>query len=67
MAVAQAARREPERQSPTTTMNMDRKNVRVGKQKTSLNVNRLVARPACIAGVRISLPNFRALCGLAKL
>ena len=27
---------------------------------TSLNVSLLVINPACIAGVRISLPNFRA-------
>lgn len=31
------------------------------KEKISLNVSRLVTNPACIAGVRISGPNFSAL------
>ena len=34
---------------------------------TSLSVSRRVASPACIAGVRVSRPNFRALCGRTKL
>ena len=35
--------------------------------KISRKVHRRVVSPACIAGVRTSLPNFSALCGLAKL
>ncbi len=33
-------------------------------KKMSRKVSRRVVRPACIAGVRISRPNFRAPCGL---
>ena len=36
-------------------------------KKMSRKVSRRVVRPACIAGVRISLPNFRAPCGRTKL
>ena len=36
-------------------------------KKVSLNRNCLIAKPACIAGVRICGPNFSARCGLAKL
>ena len=35
--------------------------------KISLSVRRRLASPACIAGVRISGPNFRAPCGRTKL
>ncbi len=35
--------------------------------KTSLSVRRRFASPACIAGVRVSHPNFRARWGLTKL
>jgi hypothetical protein len=35
--------------------------------KTSLSVIRRVASPACMVGVRISSPNFRARCGQTKL
>ena len=35
--------------------------------KTSLSVSRRVVSPACIAGVRVSLPNFSARCGRTKL
>ena len=35
--------------------------------KTSLSVRRRLTSPACIAGVRISRPNFRAPCGRTKL
>ena len=35
--------------------------------KISLSVRRRLVSPACIAGVRVSRPNFRAPCGLAKL
>ncbi len=34
---------------------------------TSRKVSRRLASPACIAGVRVSLPNFRARCGRTKL
>ena len=34
---------------------------------TSRNVSLLKASPACIAGVRVTHPNFRARCGLMKL
>ena len=34
---------------------------------TSRKVSRRVASPACIAGVRVSRPNFRAPCGRTKL
>ena len=34
---------------------------------TSRKVSRRVASPACIAGVRVSRPNFRALCRRTKL
>ena len=33
---------------------------------TSRKVSRRVANPACIAGVRVSRPNFRAPCGLLQ-
>ena len=36
-------------------------------KKMSRKVSRRVVRPACIAGVRISRPNFRAPCGRTKL
>ncbi len=35
--------------------------------KISLRVSCLATSPACIAGARVSRPNFRAPCGLAKL
>ena len=35
--------------------------------KMSRRVSRRVARPACIAGVRVSRPNFSAPCGRTKL
>ncbi len=35
--------------------------------KMSRRVSRRVARPACIAGVRVSRPNFNAPCGRTKL
>lgn len=35
--------------------------------KIALNVSRLVANPACMAGVRTPRPNFNALWGLMKL
>jgi len=38
-----------------------------GDEKMSLNVSRRLVRPACFAGVRVSRPNFRALCGRMKL
>ena len=37
------------------------------RQEASRKVSRRVVRPACIAGVRISRPNFRAPCGRTKL
>ena len=39
----------------------------VDAEKTSLNVSGLDVSPACIAGVRTSLPNFKALWGRTKL
>ena len=36
-------------------------------KKMSRKVSRRMVRPACIAGVRISRPNFRAPCGRTKL
>jgi len=33
----------------------------------SLKDNRFVTKPACIAGVLVSRPNFNALCGRTKL
>ncbi len=39
----------------------------VAHTNTSRNVSRRVVSPACIAGVRISRPNFRAPCGRMKL
>ena len=36
-------------------------------KKMSRKVSRRVVRPACMAGVRISRPNFRAPCGRTKL
>ena len=44
----------------------DHKGIVVAK-KMSRKVSRRVVRPACIAGVRISRPNFRAPCGRTKL
>ena len=44
----------------------DHKGIVVAK-KMSRKVSRRVVRPACIAGVRISRPNFRAPYGRAKL
>ena len=38
-----------------------------GHTNTSRNVSRRVASPACIAGVRVSRPNFSAPCGRTKL
>ena len=35
--------------------------------KISLRASRLATSPACIAGVRVSRPNFRAPCGRTKL
>ena len=35
--------------------------------KIFLNISRRVVSPACIAGVRISRPNFRGPCGRMKL
>ena len=40
----------------------DHKRIVVAK-KMSRKVSRRVVRPACMAGVRISRPNFRAPCG----
>jgi hypothetical protein len=37
------------------------------EEKISLNISRLEVKPACMAGVRTSRPNFSALCGLTKL
>ena len=39
----------------------------IADKKISLNVSRRLARPACIAGVLISDPNFSPLWRLAKL
>src|SRR5262245_40278827 len=50
---------------PDPTFSDTHRNVASGK--ISLNVNRRVARPACIAGVLILAPNFNALWGLTKL
>ena len=36
-------------------------------EKISRNVSRRVVRPACMAGVLTSRPNFSARCGLTKL
>ncbi len=36
-------------------------------KKLSRNVSRRVVRPACVAGVGVSRPNFRAPCGRTKL
>ena len=44
----------------------DHKGIVVAK-KMSRKVSRRVVRPACMAGVRISRPNFRAPCGRTKL
>ena len=44
----------------------DHKGIVVAK-KMSRKVSRRVVRPACIAGVRISRPNFRAPCDRTKL
>ena len=44
----------------------DHKGIVVAK-KMSRKVSRRVVRPACIAGVRISRPNFRVPCGRTKL
>ena len=44
----------------------DHKGIVIAK-KMSRKVSRRVVRPACIAGVRISRPNFRAPCGRTKL
>ena len=44
----------------------DHKGIVVAK-KMSRKVSRRMVRPACIAGVRISRPNFRAPCGRTKL
>ena len=44
----------------------DHKGIVVAK-KMSRKVSRRVVRSACIAGVRISRPNFRAPCGRTKL
>ena len=38
-----------------------------GDVKMSRMVSRRVASPACIAGVRVSRPNFSARCGRTKL
>ena len=48
------------------TSTRDHKGIVVAK-KMSRKVSRRVVRPACIAGVRISRPNFRAPCGRTKL
>ncbi len=48
------------------TSTRDHKGIVVAK-KMSRNESRLVVSPACMAGVRISRPNFSALCGLTKL
>ena len=40
---------------------------RIVDEKISLNVSRRFVRPACMAGVLTSLPNFSARCGLTKL
>ncbi len=41
---------------------------RVGDDvKSALNVSLRWVSPACMAGVRISRPNFKALCGRTKL
>ena len=37
------------------------------KVNTSRKENLCLANPACMAGVRISDPNFKARCGLRKL
>ena len=50
----------------TKTSIRDHKGIVVAK-KMSRKVSRRVVRPACIAGVRISRPNFRAPCGRTKL
>ena len=50
----------------TNGMVFDEKQL-AGDEKMSLNVSRRLVRPACIAGVRVSRPNFRALCGRMKL
>ena len=59
---------ESELRAPVSTQTSIRnhKGIVVAK-KMSRKVSRRVVRPACIAGVRISRPNFRAPCGRTKL
>ena len=65
MLVAVACVRVPPNAITSYAINIDT-DVRA-HTKISLSVTRRVASPACIAGVRISRPNFRAPWGLAKL
>jgi len=53
------------RESANTSL-CDNKGVSIDA-KISLNVRRRVVSPVCIAGVRISRPNFSAQCGRTKL
>ena len=52
-------------ESKNTNMTLPRARKR-SEEKISLNVRRLVVNLACMAGVRTSRPNFRALWGLTK-
>ena len=54
------------RPSEQETSIRDHKGIVVAK-KMSRKVSRRVVRPACIAGVRISRPNFRAPCGRTEV
>ena len=55
------------RESANTRTSLSHKTTRCRDTKMSRRVSRRVASPACIAGVRISRPNFSAPCGRTKL
>jgi len=50
-----------------TTLNIVEHDELIREQKMSRSARRLFVSPVCIAGVRISVPNFSARCGRTKL
>jgi len=73
-AVDQAAVRWPCRHEslgnstvPVTTTATNIRSVTRAAVKMSLKASRVLTRPACMAGVRVSRPNRNALCGRTKL
>ena len=73
-ALDQAAVRWPRRHEslgdsaePVTTTATNIRRVTRPVVKMSLKARRVLTRPACMAGVRVSRPNRNALCGRTKL